>query len=99
MRPQLMLRAGRPVAVGALSVATLAGSATALAQTNKTSDTNAAATIAVASKPHTHLLKGRALHVAGAVRSSPAGQAVALQVRKRGQWVTLDRSATDQTGR
>src|SRR4051794_5060208 len=99
MRPQLMLRAGRPMAVGVLSVATLAGSATALAETNKTTHTKASATIAVASKPHTHLVKGRALRVAGAVRSGPAGQVVSLQVRKHGQWVTLDRAATGQAGR
>ena len=103
MRPQLMLRAGRPVAVGALSVATLAGGATAYAATQDTQKTTGkpapSASIAVAKKPRTHLLKGRALRVAGAVRSGQAGQAVALQVRKGGQWVTLDRAATDQAGR
>ena len=104
MRPQLMLRAGRPVAVGALSLATLTGGATAYAATQDTQNTTtskptASATIAVAHKPRTHLLKGRALRVAGAVRSGQAGQGVALQVRKGGRWVTLDRAATDQAGR
>jgi rare lipoprotein A (peptidoglycan hydrolase) len=105
MRPQLVLRAGRPVAAGALSLATLAGGATAYAATQDTQKTNAhgsptaSATIALAKKPRTHLLKGRALHVSGAVRSVQAGQAVALQVRKGGRWITLDHDATDPTGR
>src|SRR3954452_7088729 len=104
MRPQLVLRVGRPLAAGALSFATLAGGATAYAATQDTQKTNAharpaaPASIAVAHKPRTHLLKGRALHVSGAVRSVQAGQAVALQVRKGDQWVTLDRDATDPSG-
>jgi rare lipoprotein A len=97
MRPQLMLRAGRPMAVGVLSAATFAGTTSAVAETQKT--TTPTAGIAVASKPRTHLLKGRALRVAGTLRSGQAGQAVALQVRKGATWVTLDRAATDPTGR
>jgi hypothetical protein len=97
MRPQLVLRAGRPMAVGVLSFATFAGTTSAVAETQKT--TIPTAGIAVTKKPRTHLLKGRALRVAGALRSGQAGQVVALQVRKSETWVTLDRAATDPAGR
>jgi rare lipoprotein A len=107
MRPQLMLRVNRPMAVGALSFATIAtgSSAVALAQTTSDAKTNPAATaapaatIAVARKPRTHLVKGRALRVSGRLRSGQAGQTVQLQVRKNGTWVSLDRSATGPAGR
>jgi hypothetical protein len=102
-----MLRVNRPMAVGALGFATLAtgSSAVALAQTTTDVNTHAqanaapAASIAVARKPRTHLVKGRSLRVAGALRSGQAGQKVTLQVRKSGTWVTLDRAATGPAGR
>ena len=107
MRPQLVLRVNRPMAVGALSFATIATGSSAVALAQTTSDANTqpavtaapAATIAVARKPRTHLVKGRALHVTGRLRSGQAGQTVQLQVRKNGTWVSLDRSATGQAGR
>jgi peptidoglycan lytic transglycosylase len=107
MRPQLTLRVNRPLAVGALGFATIAtgSSAVALAQTTTDAKTKPqataapTATIAVARTPRTHLVKGRALRVAGRLRSGQAGQKVQLQVRKNGTWVSLDRSATGPAGR
>jgi rare lipoprotein A (peptidoglycan hydrolase) len=94
------------MAVGALGFATLAtgSSAVALAQdtpdaSRTTTSSTPTASIAVAKKPRTHLLKGRALRVGGALRSGQAGQVIALQVRKSGTWVTLDRAATGPAGR
>jgi rare lipoprotein A (peptidoglycan hydrolase) len=95
-----MLRARRPLAVGALSFATLATGASAVAEAQKTpTTTTPTASIAVAKKPRTHLLKGRALRVAGSLRSGQAGQDVRLQARRSGTWVTLDRASTGPAGR
>jgi|tagenome__1003787_1003787.scaffolds.fasta_scaffold20912177_2 rare lipoprotein A len=99
MRPQLLLRAGAPVVVGAASFATITGGTVAVAETQNQKTSTPAATIAVAKKPRTHLVKGRALRVSGAVRSGQAGQDVRLQVRKRGSWVTLDSTKTGPAGR
>src|SRR4051794_37384438 len=94
MRPQPMLRAGRSLTVGALSFATLATGASALAQAQTTT-----ATIAVANTPRTHLLKGRSVRVHGVLRPAQGGQHVALQARHGEQWVTLDGATTDPAGR
>jgi rare lipoprotein A (peptidoglycan hydrolase) len=94
-----MLRAGAPVVVGAASFATITGGTVAVAETQKQKTSTPAAAIAVAKQPRTHLVKGRALRVSGAVRSAQAGQDVRLQVRKRGSWVTLDSTKTGPAGR
>jgi rare lipoprotein A (peptidoglycan hydrolase) len=86
------------MAVGALGFATLAPGASTVAEAQNT-PTEPTASIAVAKQPRTHLLKGRAVRVAGALRSKQAGQAIALQVRRSGTWVTLDRAATGPAGR
>jgi rare lipoprotein A len=102
MRPQLMLRVRRPLAAGALGFATIATGASAVAQAqnkNEGAHTSGGASIAVAGKPRTHLLQGRALRVDGSVRSGQAGQVVRLQSRKSGTWVTLDRAVTGSAGR
>jgi rare lipoprotein A (peptidoglycan hydrolase) len=102
-----MLRVRRPLAAGALGFATLATGASTVAQaqnrgahtSTETAGTTPEASIAVASKPRTHLVKGRALRVHGAVRSQHAGQVVRLQAQRSGTWVTLDRAATGPAGR
>jgi rare lipoprotein A (peptidoglycan hydrolase) len=105
MRPQPLLRARRPLAVGALGFATLATGASAVAQAQNQGapstrePTIPAASIAVAQKPRTHVVKGRAVHVTGAVRSAQAGQVVRLQAQRSGTWVTLGRAVTGPAGR
>ena len=93
MRPQPLLRAGRPMAVGALGFATLAAgtSAVALAQNNQD--------VITVKKARTHVLAGRAVRVQGVLRPPHRGDVVALQARRRGRWTTLDRDGTDAAGR
>src|SRR3954454_18196027 len=92
MRPQLSLRAQRPLAVGALSFAIFAAgaSAVALAQ-NQDAITVKSARI--------HVLAGRAAVVEGALRPARNGAVVALQVRRGATWRTLEHARTDAGGR
>src|SRR5215218_1274394 len=99
MRPQLMLRARGPLAVGALGFATLAVGASTAAEadttggaTTQTTQTTPTASIAVASKPRAHVLVGRSVRVRGVLQPAQAGTRVALQARRGKRWVTLDRA-------
>jgi rare lipoprotein A len=97
MRPQPLLRARGPLALGALGFATLATGASTVAQAENTG-AKSTATIAVAQQPRTHVLKGRAVRVHGTLRGIQAGRHVALQARRGDQWVTLDGATTGPAG-
>src|SRR5215210_5165098 len=109
MRPQLMLRARGPLAVGALGFATLAAGASTAAeadttggattQTTQTTQTTPTASIAVASKPRAHVLVGRSVRTRGVLQPAQAGTRVALQARRGKRWVTLDRAMSTTGGR
>jgi rare lipoprotein A len=94
MRPQSMLRATRPMAVGALGFATLTTGVSAVAQAQNTNQD----AISV-SQSRTHVVTGRNVLVQGSLRDAKAGSVVALQVRRGGSWRTLKRDATDAGGR
>src|SRR4051794_31342922 len=93
MRPQSMLRAKRPMAVGALGFATLATGVSAVAQARNTQDQ------ITVTKKRTHVVAGRPVTVQGSLRGAQAGSVVALQARRGGTWRTLERDTTDAGGR
>jgi rare lipoprotein A len=93
MRPQSMLRARRPLAVGALGFATLAAGTSAVAEAQ---NTQGAITV---SKASTHAVAGRTATVRGALQPARQGAHVALQARRGGRWRTLDTAAVDSAGR
>ena len=90
MRPQLLLRAKRPVAVGAMAILAAGTSAVALAQTQDAINVNQA---------RTHVMAGRSVVVQGALRPAHRGAVVVLQAQRGGAWRTLARAGTDATGR
>src|SRR4051794_36925114 len=92
MRPQPLLRARRPMAVGAVGFATLAAGASAAAQAPNSQD---AITVG---REHTHVLAGHTARVRGALRPARQGAFVALEARRRGHWRTLDTAPTDVAG-
>ena len=92
MRPQSMLRARRPLAVGVLGFATLAAGTSAVALAQNTPDA-----ISI-TKSRTHVLAGRTVTVQGALRPPQQGAVVALQARRGHTWRTLDRAATGAGG-
>src|SRR3954454_13729856 len=92
MRSQLMLRAARPMAVGALGFATLAAGTSAVAQVPNQDAIDVNST-------STHVMAGRAATVQGALRPARQGAVVALQARRGDAWRTLATDATDAGGR
>jgi rare lipoprotein A len=90
MRPQLLLRARRPMAVGAM--ATLAAGASAVAQARNQDAINV-------NQARTHVLAGRAAVVQGVLRPARPGAFVVLETQRGGTWHTLGRAVTDATGR
>ena len=98
MRPKLDWRA--VVAGGALCFAYTCAAAmpsAALAQdTEGTTPTATASKVGVTDR-RMNVRMGRRAAVRG--RIQPAGSTVALQVRRNGRWVTLDRDRTDAQGR
>jgi rare lipoprotein A len=96
MRPQPLLRATRPMAVGALGFATIATGTSAVALAQNTQNTQDAITV---KKARTHVLAGRAVRVQGTLHPAHRGDVVVLQARRGGHWRTLTRDATDAGGR
>jgi rare lipoprotein A len=95
MRPQPLLRARRPMAVGALGFATLAAGASAVAQAQNDQD-------AIDFKVHDRALRhGQTAKVTGRVPDGRAGVPVALEFRAAGQsaWRTLGDATTREAGR
>jgi len=89
------------VMAGALSlVATGATAVPAAAQTDTqgTAPTASIAKVAVAKK-RLHVRAGRRVAVVGAVRPGTAGLKARLQVRRSGDWRTIDRDRTSSSGR
>src|SRR4051794_23116867 len=98
MRLQPLLHARRPLVVGVLGFATLAMGASAVAEAQN-KGANTTATIAVAKKPRTHVLKGRSVGLNGTLSPAQAGRPVALQARRGDRWVDLDRAVSAAGGR
>ena len=95
MRPQPLLRARRPLAVGVLGIATLAAGATAVAQAQD-NRTPIEAKLVDRSVRH-----GQAATMSGRVADGRAGVPVALQLRAAGDatWRTLSTGTTREGGR
>src|SRR4051812_3475502 len=90
MRPQFLLRARRPVAVGAMATIAACASAVAHAQSHDAINVNQA---------RTHVLADRAVVVQGGLRPARQGATVVLQTQRGGNWSTVARAVTDATGR
>jgi rare lipoprotein A len=98
LRPKLDWRA--VLSAGALcfaSTCAVAMPSTALAQDTQGTTPTATASKVGVSQRRLNVRMGRRAVVRG--RIQPAGSTVALQVRRRGRWVTLDRDRTDAYGR
>ena len=109
MRPKLDCRA--VLSAGALFIAYTCAAAMPVASAKASSpappaalaaDTPGTTPIATASevgvsKRHLNVRAGRRAVVRGTIQ--PAGSTVALQIRRRGHWVTLDRDRSDSQGR
>ncbi len=97
MRPNLDWRA--VLSGGALSIAYLCAAAmpsAASSDSQGTTPTPTASKVGVTAR-HLNVRAGSRAVVRGVIR--PAGSTVALQVRRRGHWATLDRDRTDASGR
>ena len=95
LRPKLDWRAA--VSGGALCLASACAAAVpapAPAQ-NQSTPTATASKVGV-SKRQLNVRTGRRVGVRGHIQ--PAGSTVALQIRRRGRWITLDRDRTDARG-
>jgi rare lipoprotein A len=96
LRPNLDWRAG--LFAGALCIAYLCAAAmpsAASADSQGTPPTATASTVGVSDR-RLNVQAGSRAVVRGVIR--PAGSIVALQVRRRGRWITLDRDRTDAQG-